>query len=798
MRLFKASHYSGLAGIIGLFALSLGSAVFAQSAPTPLVRHGDLWNYRKGVSEPPADWTSVDDSSLDGTWQTGMGGFGYGDGDDATILSDMENGYLTVYTRKSFEVTGAMDLSRHLQLSVDYDDACIVYLDGREVYRSSNIPGPTGVPYPFDQETLTGNHDSSGGGGGPVELIDLGPATELLATGTSVLAAQGINGALDSSDFSLIVDLALVDGPTDITWTAAESPVILTSDFTIGGGRTLTIEAGVEVILSAGVSILATEGSHIEIGGTAAAPVIIRPEGTGDWGALSSSGSGGTMTIRHADISGGQIRFLTGVTGLMEDCYVHDSGASSIVNAVAADSVTLRRCQVENYAETLFRNTLTLLEECLFEAPTADAVDFDAAKPGSTIRQCTFRNGPTGSNTDAIDIGPTGGVPSVDVLIEDCIMHNFSDKGVSIGDGPSDAENIVVRNCLIYDVARGVQIKHGSVVKVQNCTIVDSLIGLHGYEKPGATGGGIFEETFNNIVATSADAVVIETNTTFAIEYSNTEGQDWAGTGNLNVDPLFTDPANRDFRLLVGSPCLGTGRDGEDMGISYPVGGVPDVPKGLQVISYDGSNAALLWNDPDSKESQFIIEQSPDGASWSIAATVPANATVTDIPGLDGNESWLFRIRGENFLGSSFNTAPVSTGVPPVDTDGDGMPDSWENLFPDLDAGINDAGGDLDQDGATNLQEYLAGTDPTDSGSVLRIDAISEVAADDFQIQFAAQAGRAYLLQYSATLQPGSWVNLAEIPAEPGLRPTHSVNDTPPAATPRRFYRLFTSPLLRF
>ncbi len=47
------------------------------------------------------------------------------------------------------------------------------------------------------------------------------------------------------------------------------------------------------------------------------------------------------------------------------------------------------------------------------------------------------------------------------------------------------------------------------------------------------------------------------------------------------------------------------------------------------------------------------------------------------------------------------------------DQDNDGMPDSWEQAY-----GLNpndpvDSSGDLDRDGATNLQEYLAGTDPT-------------------------------------------------------------------------------------
>ncbi len=38
------------------------------------------------------------------------------------------------------------------------------------------------------------------------------------------------------------------------------------------------------------------------------------------------------------------------------------------------------------------------------------------------------------------------------------------------------------------------------------------------------------------------------------------------GTGEINEDPLFVDPDNHDYHLQVGSPCIGTGMNGEDRG----------------------------------------------------------------------------------------------------------------------------------------------------------------------------------------------------------------------------------------
>src|SRR5437762_23138 len=37
----------------------------------------------------------------------------------------------------------------------------------------------------------------------------------------------------------------------------------------------------------------------------------------------------------------------------------------------------------------------------------------------------------------------------------------------------------------------------------------------------------------------------------------------------IDQDPLFVDAANGDFQLQAGSPCIGTGSDGTDMG-AYP------------------------------------------------------------------------------------------------------------------------------------------------------------------------------------------------------------------------------------
>jgi hypothetical protein len=93
--------------------------------------------------------------------------------------------------------------------------------------------------------------------------------------------------------------------------------------------------------------------------------------------------------------------------------------------------------------------------------------------------------------------------------------------------------------------------------------------------------------------------------------------------------------------------------------------------------------------------------------------------------------------------------------------------------------------GDFDGDGHSDHQEFLAGTDPTGHGSVLRVISISAPGESTRQLVWSAVAGRTYAVQYRDSLED-PWSTLAGT-----FRATSSTAtrlDT--AATAGRFYRV--------
>src|SRR5262249_50901583 len=99
-----------------------------------------------------------------------------------------------------------------------------------------------------------------------------------------------------------------------------------------------------------------------------------------------------------------------------------------------------------------------------------------------------------------------------------------------------------------------------------------------------------------------------------------------------------------------------------------------------------------------------------------------------------------------------------------IDSDADGLPDSWElTYFGNL---TNTATANFDGDGSSNLQEFLDGTNPTNSASVL------------FPLTVFTEGGSVILNPQPSTFNPSGYTNGQTVTltatSTPGSEPFHA------------------------
>ncbi|MCB1095122.1 MAG: lamin tail domain-containing protein [Verrucomicrobiae bacterium] len=140
----------------------------------------------------------------DSLWPAGASGVGYDTGSvyrDLIGLDFFETMRLfnsTVYLRMAFEVGDAAAV-QSLRLAMKYDDGFVAYLNGEKVAQM-NAP-----------ETATWNSRATDGHPDTEALVfeefDITASKSLLRAGTNVLAIQGLNDDMNSSDFLIVPEL---------------------------------------------------------------------------------------------------------------------------------------------------------------------------------------------------------------------------------------------------------------------------------------------------------------------------------------------------------------------------------------------------------------------------------------------------------------------------------------------------------------------------------------------------------------------------------------------------------------
>ncbi len=107
-----------------------------------------------------------------------------------------------------------------------------------------------------------------------------------------------------------------------------------------------------------------------------------------------------------------------------------------------------------------------------------------------------------------------------------------------------------------------------------------------------------------------------------------------------------------------------------------------------------------------------------------------------------------------------FTTGTYTIAVseqPFVDADHDGVPDVWETVyFGATNQPPAGDSGDYDHDGVSNYDEFLAGTDPTNEVSCLRMTGVG-VTNGPHSIAWTVAPYRTYAVEVSTNLAGGGW-----------------------------------------
>jgi len=286
-----------------------------------------------------------------------------------------------------------------------------------------------------------------------------------------------------------------------------------------------------------------------------------------------------------------------------------------------------------------------------------------------TISNCHAYNGSGGglycssSTLSMLNVEINGNTSEYEGAGLYCSSSTISMLNIEINNNSSDnhgggiytkSTNLDIEKSLIYNnlatSGGGLYLKDNSSIDILNTTIVNNSSG---------SGTAIYAESGSsanllNSIIWQHTAPPFTGAGSFTIDYSDVEGG-WAGTGNINADPLFIDPGNENFNLswinfpipdVTKSPCIDTGdpfspldpdSTRADMGALYHhydltpfnpvITSISDVPddQGKQVvISWDKS---LLDDDIYNYITNYTIWRMQNWAKtpWEYIGEIPAH-----------------------------------------------------------------------------------------------------------------------------------------------------------------------------
>ncbi|MGB2822104.1 MAG: chitobiase/beta-hexosaminidase C-terminal domain-containing protein, partial [Phycisphaerae bacterium] len=211
-------------------ATGLGFGLAPSGGTVTLIGRGSVWSYLDDGSDQDTAWRapSFDDSA----WASGPAQLGYGDGDEATVVSygpSASGKYITTYFRHTFELINAWSVT-DLAVRLLRDDGAVMYLNGQELPRSNMPDGP------IDYLTR-----ASGGATDEDAFYEYTVDPTMLVEGDNVLAVEIHQVSPTSSDISFDLELVAETSTVNLIETdlqpqmlGVNASALLRAPFTVG------------------------------------------------------------------------------------------------------------------------------------------------------------------------------------------------------------------------------------------------------------------------------------------------------------------------------------------------------------------------------------------------------------------------------------------------------------------------------------------------------------------------------------------------------------------------------------
>lgn len=188
-----------------LYVVNLGGLIYRLDDvvyPTTLVPEGSTWKYLDDGSNQGTNWRTAGFNDV--SWKQGRGQLGFGENDEATVISSgtPTSRPVTTYFRHSFQVSDPKATDQ-LLLELLYDDGAAVYINGQEIARTINLANNAAydrLANNFGEPAIEGEKEN--------RFQKFLIPSQLLVAGTNLLAVEVHQHSRTSDDLSFDLRLS--------------------------------------------------------------------------------------------------------------------------------------------------------------------------------------------------------------------------------------------------------------------------------------------------------------------------------------------------------------------------------------------------------------------------------------------------------------------------------------------------------------------------------------------------------------------------------------------------------------